>query len=137
MQKQLKVWDEVIHRERKAEVIEIIQTQKEFVSLGYKYLLFQFAGVDAERYELYKNDATKFPMSVIKYVDIPDSADVQPQFNFVSNKDLTLHESYSDFRRRVDPSAIDVLLRKLGGRSRKKKQQYRIKKSHSRSSYLN
>jgi hypothetical protein len=81
--------------------------------LGNEYLLFKFAGVDAARYELYKNDATKFPMSVIKYVDITDSADVPPQFNFVSNKDLTLHESYSDFRERV--------LRKLGGNSRKKK----------------
>ena len=72
MTTQLKVWDEVIHHERKAEVIEIIQNQKKFVSLGNEYLLFKFAGVDAAQYELYKNDASKFPMSVIKYVDIPD-----------------------------------------------------------------
>jgi hypothetical protein len=129
MQPQLKLWDEVIHHKRKAEIIEIIQTQKKFVSLGNEYLLFKFAGVDAARYELYKNDATKFPMSVIKYVDVMDSADVPPQYNLVSNKDLTLHESYSDFRRRVAPMAIDVVLRKLGGRSRKKRHQYRIKKS--------
>jgi hypothetical protein len=133
MTTQLKMWDEVIHHGRKAEVIEIIQTQKELVSLGYKYLLFQFAGVDAAKYELYKNDATKFPMSVIKYVDVMDSADVPPQFNFVSNTDLTLHESYSDFRRRVAPLATDVVLRKLGGHSRKKRHQYRIKKSRYRS----
>jgi hypothetical protein len=133
MTTQLKMWDEVIHHGRKAEVIEIIQTQKEFVSLGYKYLLFQFAGVDAAKYELYKNDATKFPMSVIKYVDVMDSADVPPQFNFVSNTDLALHESYSDFRRHVAPMATDVVLRKLGGYSRKKRHQYRIKKSRYRS----
>ena len=64
-------------------------------------------------------------MSVIKYIDIMDSADVPPQYNFVSNKDLTLHESYSDFHRRV--------LGKVCGNSRKKKRQYRIKKSRSRS----
>ncbi len=133
MTTQLKMWDEVIHDGRKAEVIEIIQTQKEFVSLGYKYLLFQFAGVDATKYELYKNDATKFPMSVIKYVDVMDSADVPPQFNFVSNKDLTFCESYIDFCERVAPMATDVVLRKLGGHSRKKKYQNRIKKSRNRS----
>lgn len=112
MTTQLKMWDEVIHHERRAEIIEIIQTQKKFVSLGNNYLLFKSAGVDATQYELYKNDATKFPMSVIKYIDIMDRADVPPQYNFVSNKDLTLHESYSDFRRRV--------LGKVGGNSRKK-----------------
>jgi hypothetical protein len=133
MTTQLKIWDEVIHDGRKAEVIEIIKTQKEFISLGNKYLLFQFAGVDAAKYELYKNDPTKFPMSVIKYVDIPDSADVPPQYNFVSNKDLTLHESYRDFRQRVAPLAIDVVLRQFVGRSRNKRHQYRMKKSRYRS----
>jgi len=124
--------DEVIHDERKAEIIEIIQTQEKFVSLGNEYLLFKFAGVDASQYELYKNDATKFPMSVIKYIDIMDSADVPPQYNFVSNKDLTLLEHYTDFRRRVAPLAIDVVLRQRGGRSRKKRHPYRIKKSRYR-----
>jgi len=54
-----------------------------------------------------------------------DRADVQPQYNFVSNKDLTLHESYSDFCRR--------LLVKRGGHILKKKRHYHIKKSRSRS----
>jgi len=67
MTTQLKMWDEVIHHKRRAEIIEIIQTQKKFVSLENEYLLFKLAGVDVIQYELYKNDTTKFPMSVIKY----------------------------------------------------------------------